>query len=382
MRSITLAALIILSTTYVTFAADNPLSDKPCCQIIAIDDGIITARDLRTGEQFTFAPNDPTQMYRAYVGQKLYAEKTTGRVWLDETRATDDRPRLTFGVRLWFTEGRSAFNFAGPSRNPNVLSELMWQGQNTRVYEVKADLVIHRFVSVVTLGWASIEKGTLRDQDFALSDRMAIASDTNTPQTDGFVVYGSLDVGPRLLQWKYKDMPGAVDFLVGFQFWREKYTARGLEVLVCNPAIIPCGIPPGGSLTANAITETITWQSFRFGPRVMIPLFPRVTAVGQFFFIPWLLYDNEDIHHLRTDLAQDPSGRIKASGGKGVELEGALQVKLWRNLRLEAGYRYWDVRSGTGTKDTFVPSGIVTPVDLNQANARRQGLFFGLDWTF
>jgi hypothetical protein len=287
---------------------------------------------------------------------------------------------VTVGTRVWFSQGNLGYDFASFG-GPDVTSELLWRGQNTKIYELKADLVIRRFVSNVTLGWGSIERGTLRNLDFAANSRTGLFSETLSSPTDGSVVYGSVDFGPRLIQWTFKGAPGAVDFLGGFQYWREKYTARGFDVLLCRSVPgFTCALPTGASSDANAVTETITWKSIRFGPRVTVPFLPRLTAVGQAFYIPWTRYENTDIHHLRNDLPQDPSFKDTASGGQGVQLEAALHLRVWKMLKVEAGYRYWDLRSGSGTAcvgDCLVVIGV-----LNDAKGRRQGLFFGVDWTF
>jgi hypothetical protein len=301
-----------------------------------------------------------------------------------------DVPRLTIGTRVWFSQGKLGYNFAATG-GPNVASELLWQGQNVPIFEIKADLVVRRFVSTITLGYGSIDKGTLRDQDFELNSRTGIFSDTLSSPTDGYVLYGSLDIGPRVLQWRYKEGTGAVDLLFGFQYWREKWTAKGVQVILCNAAVITCALPTGGATNADAITETVTWHILRLGPRFTVPVYPRVTLVGHAFYIPWTYYENEDIHHLRTDVSHDPSFLDKASGGEGIQLEAALQVRVWKALRLEGGWRYWDLRSGSGDSLTFVPCTIVgggqsncgiAADNLNAAKARRQGIFFGLDWTF
>jgi hypothetical protein len=308
-----------------------------------------------------------------------------------------DTPNITVGARVWLTQGKFGFNFGGG--NPNVLSELLWKGQDAKIYELKADLVVRRFVSTVTLGWGSIGKGTLDDYDFAASNRTCVpavdpvnglCSQTNSGQTEGYVLHGSVDIGPRVVQWKYKDQPGAVDLLFGYQYWREKYTARGLTYNHCRSATgVDC---QSTGLAANAITETITWQSFRLGPRVTVPLPARFAVVGQVLYIPWNKYENEDIHHLRTGISQSPSFIQKASGGNGIQVEGALQYRPWKSLVLEAGYKYWDIRSGGGDVSVVAPctifgeGGIRNCVfpngQLNDAKARRQGIFFGAGWTF
>jgi hypothetical protein len=294
---------------------------------------------------------------------------------------------------VWFSQGKSAWNF-NVHGGPNVASELMWQGQNAKIYELKADLVVRRFVSNVTLGWGGVNQGTLRDQDWDSDFRTGIFSDTLSSPTEGYVVYGSWDIGPRVLQWSYKEQPGAVDLLAGFQYWRERYTARGFNVLFCrDSASSDCtSYPTGSSSSANAITETTNWTMIRLGPRVSLPILPRLTLVGQAFYIPWTQYRLEDVHHLRLDLSQNPSFVNKASGGQGVQLEGSFQVLVWKSLKIEAGYRYWDVRSGGGDNSAFTPctiqgqGGFSDCISynghINHANSRRQGVFFGAGWTF
>ena len=353
--------------------------------------------NVRTGrepiEGFLTASNGSEAFARSSQSALAAAPQSS---WLQKLGWLDT-PNITVGTRVWLTQGNFGFNFGGG--NPNVVSELLWKGQDAKVYEVKADLVVRRFVSTVTLGWGSVGKGTLDDYDFAASNRTCVpavdpvnglCSQTNSGQTEGYVLHGSVDIGPRVVQWKYKDQPGAVDLLFGYQFWREKYTARGLSFNHCRLATgVDCQSP---GIAANAITETITWQSFRLGPRVTVPLPARFAVVGQVLYIPWNKFENEDIHHLRTDISQSPSFIQKASDGNGIQVEGALQYRPWRGLLLEAGYRYWDIESGGGDSSVVVPctisgeGGIKNCVfpngQLNDAKARRQGIFFGAGWTF
>jgi hypothetical protein len=97
-------------------------------------------------------------------------------------------------------------------------------------------------------------------------------------------------------------------------------------------------------------------------------------------------YRDEDIHHLRTSgssaLRQDPSFLTTATGGNGVQLEASLVVRIWRALTVEAGYTYWDIRSGSGSVQAYPASGGVVVEPHNVDNTRRQGVFFGANWIF
>jgi hypothetical protein len=131
-----------------------------------------------------------------------------------------------------------------------------------------------------------------------------------------------------------------------------------------------------------AITQTNTWNSIRIGTRAVVPILSRLALKGSAFYIPYTGYTSEDIHHLRSDLRQDPSFLSEAKGGDGVQLEASVLVRVWRRLTVEAGYAYWDIRSGTGTIQSFNVNGPVGFGIHNEEHTRRQGVFFGANWIF
>jgi hypothetical protein len=122
------------------------------------------------------------------------------------------------------------------------------------------------------------------------------------------------------------------------------------------------------------------------GSRIIVPIFSRVAIKGSAFYIPVTYYRNEDIHHLRTSgpnaLRQDPSFLTTATGGSGVQLEGSLAIRVWRQLNIEAGYAYWDIRSASGSVQAYPASGGVVLETHNVDNTRRQGVFFAVNWIF
>ncbi len=300
---------------------------------------------------------------------------------------TYDTPHytLTFGFREWLSQGRSAHNIAAPSGSPNVLSELTWRGLNAPVHILSADFVspfrprTGSFLLSAAFGGGVHSNGTLIDQDWNGNNRTLKSSETFSDQDGGHVFFISVDTGWRPVQWKPPGyaggslpLVGAVDFLIGFQYWKEQYQGFGVRDL-----LPPIGTPIPTSV--KAITQTNEWYNFRVGSRVTIPLHERVAVTGSAFYVPYTMYRSEDVHHLRTDLRQDPSFLTTASGGNGVQLEAGLQVRAWRQLTLEAGYMYWDVRSGTGTVEAYGTTGTVVEPH-NEENTRRQGIYFGLSW--
>lgn len=300
-----------------------------------------------------------------------------------KTAQADNYPTtFTIGPRLWMTQGKFAYNLQGGGGRPNVGSELVFQGQNIPIYELTAELAIQRFVANLSLGYGAISgQGTMQDFDWTNDNRTCgsspipgtVCSNTLSPRTDGHVWYVSLDLGPRLFRWNYADQVGSVDFLFGFQYWNEKYSAKGLVNLNTGVTTRPT--------TVTALTNDVEWTSFRLGPKIAVPVFSRLQLVGSVFYVPYTSYLNDDNHNLRTDLQHDLSFRDEATG-EGIQLEGSGRLTLWRSLMFEAGYRYWDMKTTGGTTTVYFSDGSASSTNLNQVNARRQGVFFSLLWTF
>ena len=280
---------------------------------------------------------------------------------------------LTLGVREWITQGRSAHNIG--SAGVNVASELSWRGANSVITQVTGDLVFKRFVMNVSVGHGGINNGNLLDQDWDGPNRTLLSAATNSRIEDGGIWIVSVTPGVRLFEWSMPDNPilGGYDLMVGYQFWREQYIAfGGTDVLNGNPPLPD----------TRTLKQTNTWQSMRIGMRTTFPAFSFLAIKGGIFYIPFNSYRNEDIHDLRTDLRKDPSFLTTATGGNGVQVEGSVMVRLWRGLTAEAGYAYWDIRSGTGTIQQFNADGTVSLGTHNEENTKRQGVFFALNWVF
>jgi hypothetical protein len=248
---------------------------------------------------------------------------------------------------------------------------------NSPITEFYADLVAHRFLFDMAFGYGPIGSGgTLRDQDWNGNNRTQKFSETLSQSNNGSVVILSVTPGIRALHWTTQDNPvlGGVDFLLGYQYWQEKYAAYGIQDI----------LPGGRDTTANinVLTQTNHWHSLRLGARATIPLLSFLSFKASAFYIPVNYYRQDDVHHLRTDLQQNPSFLTTASGGNGVQLEGSVAVRVWRQLTAEAGYRYWDIKSGQGGVTQNNADGTVSVGQLNVDNTRRQGVFFAINWIF
>jgi outer membrane protein Pom len=283
---------------------------------------------------------------------------------------------LIVGVREWISQGRSAHNIGNPFGPPNVASELTWRGLNVPITQVSADLVVqNRFIVDLDIGYGARGHGTLLDQDWRGDNRTNKLFETLSDVSGANVLTISASTGIRMVSWNVRNnpIPGGIDALVGYQYWRERYEASGIQNLLTGTSSF---------IGVTAITQTNTWNSIRIGTRATVPFFSRLALKGSAFYIPFTSYRNEDIHHLRTDLRKDPSFLSTATGGSGVQLEGSLMVRVWRRLTVEAGYAYWDIRSGSGTLEAFGADGTVGIARHNEEHTGRQGVFFGANWIF
>ena len=289
----------------------------------------------------------------------------------------DDRQpyTLTVGVREWLSHGQSAHNIG--DAGVNVRSELTWRGLNSAITQVNADLVVlQRLLMNASIGYGTIGSGTLLDQDWDGNNRTQKTSETLSRSDNGSVLIISVTPGVRVLHWTIQDNPvlGGLDFLVGYQYWQEKYAAYGLQDLF-----------PGGrdiASSVNGVTQTNHWHSLRLGTRMTVPLLSFLSFKASAFYIPVNYYRQNDVHHLRDDLQQNLSFLSTATGGNGVQLEGSVSARVWRRLTAEAGYQYWDIKSGQGTITQYNADGTIGLGQHNVDNTRRQGVFFAVNWIF
>jgi hypothetical protein len=134
---------------------------------------------------------------------------------------------------------------------------------------------------------------------------------------------------------------------VGLQYWRERHVANGVTQAECTTASSPnqdfrCS-PAGtvGFRNQAVITNTSTWVSGRFGGEVEYRVDKRISIEAKIAMLLSYL-NNEDVHHLRTDLAQDPSFRMTGLG-LGTNSDINLRIRIWDRLYLTGGYRvFWN----------------------------------------
>jgi hypothetical protein len=311
-------------------------------------------------------------------GGALLLALTSGAAWAQPTIAPDFA--LTVGTRLWLTSGYSDEQTSVPGINP--LSDLRWRGTDVIAPELFVDGAWKRLVFRSTLGLGAILDGAFLDDDFAGNNRTNRFSATRSRVDGDDILHVSGDLGVRAIRWSAADgRPGFLDLLVGYQYWRESYEAFGATgvgfVSFTPPVTVDLTVPSD----VKVITQDFTWQSIRVGGRVAVPLPARFGFRAEAMLVPWTNFELRDVHHLRSDLRQDPSFEQSGKGGFGYELEAALSYTIWRTLTVEAGFRYWKIESGDGDAKAHTLAGTAT-FKFEGASTERYGPFLGVQYRF
>jgi hypothetical protein len=287
----------------------------------------------------------------------------------------DEAVSGSLGLRSWVTSGYTKWNFSGLGVDP--LSELRWRGTDAVIVEGSTDVVWKRLVFMLSLGGGRPDDGVLIDDDFLASNRQARFSHTRSLVDGGSIFYVNGDVGYRAFQWQgpQAGTHGFVDFFVGYQYWHEEYEAIGGKGVFLG--VIPIAVPNG----TEVITHEYSFSSVRVGGRARVPIWKGLALRGSAVLLPYTHTELEDRHHLRTDLRQDPSFSSTGDGGFGVQLDAGLTFTVWKGLSIDAGYQFWRIDSGSGTKTTFGVSG--TSRDrLGDIIIERGGPYFGVTYRY
>lgn len=308
--------------------------------------------------------------------------------WSQQATITETKDfSLRLGERVWLSTGHTEFSIAGPGGIPRIVSELEWKNLESQVFEFRADgLFREKYLLNVAVGFGYIGAGTLRDRDFDQFNCTGLCLETESAADADKLSFIRVELGYRLHKWDIRDgkPQSSLDFLIGYQRWRERYLATRTILLVDRTSDpLPLGPIPEQGL---ALTEEFTWDSLVLGAQSAIELFPDFLFHAKGLFIPWTQFQLEDIHHLRTSganaLQQNPSFQARASGGYGGQIEAGLSYRIWYGLSLSVGYQFWYLKSGRGigTFHTVLHGDVRQP--LNQVETLRHGVVLGVHYTF
>ncbi|TAJ11036.1 MAG: hypothetical protein EPO61_00115 [Nitrospirae bacterium] len=296
-------------------------------------------------------------------------------------------------VSSWLSQGetRWSHNASGSNRLlGDPTSQLKFKDVGTNVVEFGGQVTYaQRFFARAEYGFADIGGGRLTDDDY-VSAAGATFYGTSTPGAQRIsrtysdinghdMWYLNLDLGSKLVT--SPNGKGSLSAFVGYQYWRQAHTATGVTQVQCASALFCNSAGTVSNSGQTVLTNTASWTSLRMGLEGEYEFLPRLSFRGKAAFIPYASLDNRDIHHLRTDLAQNPSIRITGTG-VGVDADGTLSYRIVQQLFFDFGYRFWWMNVLDGQFQSYSRTGIVSTAPLNEFMSMRQGFTLGLRYAF
>lgn len=302
---------------------------------------------------------------------------------------TESRPRFDLAIGTWISTGNTewAHDASSTPGLGNPTSKLTYKDVGTNVVELTGKgWFTSRWFGRLNGGGAAIGGGRLTDDDFGSNGGQRLFSSTNSDISGSSMWYLNADSGFRLVD--YPNHRGWLDVFGGFQYWYTKYEATGVTQVVCDNSAVPPSLGltcnPTGTVTNQGqtiITNTTSWYSIRAGASTEYRLTRRISVLGTAAFLPLTVIDNEDVHHLRPDLQQNPS--ISMEGwGVGANADIGLRLNLVKNLFLNVGYRVWWNHALDGTVKFHFAGAPSESSPLTEFQSFRQGLTAGLNFMF
>jgi hypothetical protein len=307
---------------------------------------------------------------------------------------TESRPRFDVSIGTWISTGETRWAHDASSSSPlpgNPTSKLTYKDVGTNVADLAGTLwFTPRLFGRLNIGVAGIGGGRLTDDDYLAADGGNPSSRTISNIDGDGMWYLNADAGGRVNN--FSNHRGWLDVFGGFQYWHTQYTAVGLGQVICTSAgstidlgggnvlCNPSGpSPPVGNGT-TVITNTANWYSIRAGGRTEYRLTKQLSLLGSVALLPLSIIENKDIHHLRSDLQQNPS--ISMLGiGIGADADVGAKFMFTKNVGLNVGYRVWWNRMLDGDVTIRGVTGS-SEFSLTEFQSFRHGLTAGLNITF
>lgn len=298
------------------------------------------------------------------------------------------KPRVELSVRSWlFTAGETRWSHDASGLDPRLgdpTSKLVYKDNDTHIIELGGRLNFARRWFVRAEGGFSVafDRGLLVDDDFTAVGGQHLFSRTHSEISGSGTQYGRLDLGFRAAE--FTQSRGYVDVFAGFQYWRTRYEATGVRQVICSSSGIPgLSCTPNLNLSGvTAITNTTHWITpIHIGVETEYLVTRRVSLDLKASVSPVSVLYNEDVHHLRSDLQQDPSFSM---WGVGVGATAGAGVKFWLtgNLALTGGYRVMWNRTYAGEWENRPIGGASDRVSLSEFQTIRHGVLIGLTGSF
>ncbi|HEU4683270.1 MAG TPA: hypothetical protein VFS39_02040 [Nitrospira sp.] len=301
-----------------------------------------------------------------------------------EEPTQDKRPRVELSAGTWISVGDTRWAHDASSQGfGNPTSKLIYKDVGTNVIDLTGKVwASRRLFAKLNVGFADIGGGRLTDNDYGAGQQLF--SQTTSNISGDSMWYLNADVGARVKEFAHSR--GYLDVFGGYQYWHTKYQAVGVFQVACNPgaipAIPPCD-PPGTDTNQGqtVITNTTNWHSLRVGASSEYRVTRYIGLYGTVALIPVSILDNKDVHHLRSDLQQNPSFSMTGYG-VGADVDVGGRVTFTRNIAASVGYRLYYNRVLSGHLTNHPVSGASQSFPLTQFESLRHGLTAALTLIF
>jgi len=307
--------------------------------------------------------------------------------WANDTELA--MPRMELSIRSWlFTNGETKWSHNASGLDPqlgNPTSKLTYKDNNSHILELSGKVNFDkRWFAQVDGGFSvAFHRGTLTDDDYSAVGGQHLFSQTTSDITGSGTQFVNADIGYRLRD--YPRNRGTLNVFVGYQYWRTQYEASGVTQVVCAPSGIPgLACNPAGTVSNQGqivITNTTQWHSLRMGVQSEYLLTSRFSVEGKLAFIPASYLQNDDVHHLRQDLQQNPSFSMTGYG-IGVDVEAGARYMIYSGWFLNAGYRFWWNHLLDGNIKVYPVGAPSSSVPLTEFQTMRYGFTLGVSHTF
>lgn len=296
-----------------------------------------------------------------------------------EERVLESRPKIELSAGTWISVGdtRWAHNASSVPGFGNPTSQLTYKDAGSNVIDLTGKFWFsQRIFGRLNGGFADIGGGRLTDDDYATGQRLFSRTISNIAGNNMY--YINADLGGRVKD--FANSRGYLDIFGGYQYWHMDYRAVGLARVVCDPAVIPTCNDPLPSSGETVISNRANWHSIRVGASTEYRFTRRLSLIGTAALIPLSIIENKDIHHLRSDLQQNPS--ISMLGfGIGANADVGARFMFTKNIGLNVGYRVWWNHAVDGIVTIRGTNGS-SEYPLTQFDSLRHGLTAGLNFTF
>lgn len=298
--------------------------------------------------------------------------------------------KVDVSLGAWISTGDTRWSHNASSSPPlgNPTSRLTYTDHTANVTELTVKLTARsRWFGRLNFGYADIGGGRLTDDDFLVQDGGNPSLRTHSDIKSSSMYYINAEAGGRILN--YPNGRGALDGIVGFQYWHEEHNAYGVRQVSCSTAgsTVDLGggtfLCPVGTLNSSilAITNVTSWYSLRAGLETEYRLTRWFSIRGMGMLKPLSVFDNRDTHRLRRDVFQDPSFTMYGIG-MGADADAGVKFYLTKSVSIDLGYRVWWNRMVDGNWKNHLNNGSSETFPLTQFQTIRHGATFGLTASF